>query len=245
MILSALLLIWGMVCPVNALAAETLTLSLPCLEAKAGDWLEIPVTVSHNPGVISLKVEVSYDASVLTLEKTQAGDFKGVSFSPLTNNPVTVNWMNALQGNNTTNGILAVLAFRVKETAKVGEAALTLTANPDDIFNNDITPTPFALVNGGVTVLGEDLSPEPPLPDTPTDTTTPTDPHLPKLGDVNADGEIDAKDALQVLKISVGKLQPTPLQKQLADANKDTAINAKDALEILKYAVGKPSCLAK
>ena len=65
------------------------------------------------------------------------------------------------------------------------------------------------------------------------------------LGDVNKDTKIDAKDALQVLKISVGKHTPTEEEKVAADVNKDENINAKDALEILKYSVDKPSCLSK
>ncbi len=65
------------------------------------------------------------------------------------------------------------------------------------------------------------------------------------LGDVNNDIKIDAKDALLVLRISVGKIAPTEGQTSSADVNKDEDINAKDALEILKYAVGKPSVIAK
>lgn len=65
------------------------------------------------------------------------------------------------------------------------------------------------------------------------------------LGDVNDDGAINAKDALEVLKATVGKTQLSDLQKVAADVNKDEAINAKDALEILKYTVNKPSALDK
>ena len=65
------------------------------------------------------------------------------------------------------------------------------------------------------------------------------------LGDVNNDTKIDAKDALLVLRIAVGKFSPTPSQKAAADPNADGKTDAKDALEILKYAVGKPSVLAK
>lgn len=63
------------------------------------------------------------------------------------------------------------------------------------------------------------------------------------LGNPNGDNAINAKDALLVLKISVGKLVSFTQQQTAADANKDGDINAKDALEVLKYAVGKPSCL--
>lgn len=66
-----------------------------------------------------------------------------------------------------------------------------------------------------------------------------------QLGDLNIDQKINAKDALLVLKISVGKTIPTEAQKTAANVNKDNNINAKDALEILKYSVGKPSALDK
>ncbi len=67
----------------------------------------------------------------------------------------------------------------------------------------------------------------------------------PLLGDVNNDTKIDAKDALLVLRIAVGKHTPTQGEKAAADPNADGKTDAKDALEILKYAVGKPSVLAK
>ena len=64
-------------------------------------------------------------------------------------------------------------------------------------------------------------------------------------GDINADGNINAKDALEALKSAVGKVKLNDAQKAAADVNGDGNLNAKDALEILKYAVGKPSVLAK
>ncbi len=66
-----------------------------------------------------------------------------------------------------------------------------------------------------------------------------------KMGDVNGDGIIDAKDALIVLKIAVDKYTATDAEKTAADVNEDQKIDAKDALEILKYAVKKPSALDK
>ncbi len=61
-------------------------------------------------------------------------------------------------------------------------------------------------------------------------------------GDVNNDGNVNAKDALLVLRIAVNKYIPNETEKQRADVNRDANINAKDALEILKKAVGKPAC---
>lgn len=59
------------------------------------------------------------------------------------------------------------------------------------------------------------------------------------FGDVNEDNKTDAKDALAVLKHSVGK-EHLPQEKiSIADMNKDQEINAMDALQMLKISVGK------
>ncbi len=59
------------------------------------------------------------------------------------------------------------------------------------------------------------------------------------LGDVNGDTKVDAKDALEVLKAAVGKVELTDAQKLVAEVDGQEGINAKDALQILKYAVKK------
>ncbi len=58
-------------------------------------------------------------------------------------------------------------------------------------------------------------------------------------GDVTGDKKIDAKDALEVLKASVKKIELTSLQKAAAEVDGVVGINARDALEILKYSVRK------
>ena len=63
------------------------------------------------------------------------------------------------------------------------------------------------------------------------------------LGNPNGDQQIDAKDALMVLKIAVGKWIPFDRQHTACDVIVDGLIDAKDALEILKHSVGKPSLL--
>lgn len=80
---------------------------------------------------------------------------------------------------------------------------------------------------------GQDTPPEPPVPPAPEV----------KLGDINSDDVINAKDALLALRIAVSKYEATEEELIAADVNKDEVINAKDALEMLKFAVGKPSCI--
>lgn len=59
------------------------------------------------------------------------------------------------------------------------------------------------------------------------------------IGDVNADGEVDAQDALTVLKVTAGMTED--YVERVADVNGDAAIDASDALNILKYVAGMGS----
>lgn len=235
----SLLVVFGCFSSLTAGGQTLLMITAHSPLVKAGERVQVPVEIVQNPGIISVKVGVSYDPSVFTLEKIERGVFAGVSFGPLTANPITVNWVNGLQGDNKTTGTLALLTFLVAENAKEGSYEITLSANGEDVFNNQMQSVAFGLANGMVYVEGEELPVEPTPPtDDPSDRPTNTD-----LGDVNGDRKIDAKDALLVLRIAVNKYNPTDVEKTAADVNGDGSINAKDALEILKYAVGKPSCL--
>lgn len=67
-----------------------------------------------------------------------------------------------------------------------------------------------------------------------------TDTETKMPGDLNNDMKINAKDATEVLKITVKLTEATNMN---GDVNGDGFINAKDATEILKYVVGLPSAL--
>lgn len=108
------------------------------------------------------------------------------------------------------------------EVSSVSSSTPTVSTSP-----NVSTP---ASSNPTSSVSSEELTPS---QDDPSETV---------LGDVNNDTSINAKDALVVLKISVGKYEATDTETVSANVNKDDSINAKDALEILKKSVGKPAC---
>ncbi len=59
------------------------------------------------------------------------------------------------------------------------------------------------------------------------------------FGDLNGDWFVDAKDALIVLKMAVGKMEMTDDDLWYGDVDGNGELDAKDALNILKYAVGK------
>lgn len=60
-----------------------------------------------------------------------------------------------------------------------------------------------------------------------------------KLGDLNADGNINSSDALTVLQYAVGQIKLTGEMFNYADVNRDKQVNSSDALKILQYSVGQ------
>ncbi len=57
-------------------------------------------------------------------------------------------------------------------------------------------------------------------------------------GDVNCDGEVRSDDAILVLSIAIGTIEPTEYQGWAADMNDDGRIKANDAVLILRKAAG-------
>lgn len=58
-----------------------------------------------------------------------------------------------------------------------------------------------------------------------------------QLGDVNKDKQINASDALLILRHSVKEIELTGNDFIWGDVNKDTLVNSSDGLQILRYAV--------
>ena len=122
----------------------------------------------------------------------------------------------------------------VLEKAQV-QAAIDGYNALDDFQKGYVQARNFEVLKAAADKLGLKLDegttePEPPAPQV-------------KLGDINGDKEINAKDALLALRIAVNKYEANETELAAADVNKDEVINAKDALEMLKFAVGKPSCI--
>lgn len=55
------------------------------------------------------------------------------------------------------------------------------------------------------------------------------------LGDVNEDGDINVKDAVQALRISAEMYDYTQAEKKAADVTRDNAVTIHDAVGILRY----------
>ncbi len=142
------------VLPINAVAASASpTFVVETVEGKVGDTVTVKINTKNNSGIVSLKLLVSYDADVLELANISEKDFAGVSFGPLAANPITVNWVDAIHPNNTTNGTVAELTFKILNTAPIEKTDIEITYDPEDVYDQNFNNVTFGIENGGVNVL--------------------------------------------------------------------------------------------
>ena len=144
---------YGAVMNVNAETAATMDVSEET--GYAGKTVEVTVELSNNPGVISVLLEVQYNASVLTLTEVSDGGILGTAMHSdnLTLNPYVLSWANdTIASDITANGTMVTLTFAVAENAPLGEYPITLVPETAEFYNYDVDFVDFNLVGGSVTV---------------------------------------------------------------------------------------------
>ena len=133
---------------------------------KPGDKLPVEISFEDNPGIVAVKLTLSYDETALRIADE---DFKTVwtegsyvypkedgAYNP--SSPMSFSWFTP--GSNAEDtGEFTTLTFEILDTAEPGEYPITVTAEPDDIFNYELDNVPFTVTAGSVTVLGENEEP--------------------------------------------------------------------------------------
>ncbi len=121
--------------------------------AMVGDTFIVPVRVEANPGIVSLKLALEYDADVLELVEAAEQDFTGVSYGPTEKVPFIINWVDTIHPDNATDGVITNLTFRVKEGTPVGHHLLSLSYDPEDVYNAAWDGVAFATQDAYVSVV--------------------------------------------------------------------------------------------
>lgn len=110
-------------------AAGNGTLSLSGTEGKQGDTITVPVNLNTNPGLITMKVAVSWGEGLELTGVSDTGLLDGYTTpAPTISSPYTLRWADSLAtSNNTSTGKIATLTFKIKDGATVGNHNVTLT----------------------------------------------------------------------------------------------------------------------
>lgn len=194
----------------NAPVPTGFTVKIGKVKVKAGENVTLPVEVFKPTDVSSLNVEIGYSATVANVkEKPVAGELKGNRLFEANHGESGVVLV-GLAGSAPLNsdGQLAVISFTA--VGKPGEKTpLTVKVTSANLSSGG--PVTAATIDGELEIVSQ--SP----------------------GDINSDGVVDPRDALDALKMSV-RLLPINLA---ADMDGNGAITANDARMILLKAVGK------
>lgn len=136
------------------IAAGSPTVRVSDSSARRGDTVKVTVSLENNPGIINMKLKLSYDRNALTLIKVEDTGILGEALHPpiaQATYPYTLTWANDLAEENfTINGTLVTLTFKVN--AAYGRYPITITYGNGYIYNFDLKPVAFSVVNGAVTV---------------------------------------------------------------------------------------------
>ena len=182
-------------------------ITLASATASAGEEIAIPVALTESPGVVSVEFSVQYDASVLewtgVLEGEYGGNFDGETGSMIT-------WYAAdPRVNETKDGVLATLVFRVKDDAPEGQTEVSITYEVDSVYNADEANVALAVTPGVITVSS----------------------YIP--GDINGDGKVNNKDVTRLMRYI--KYKDVEVVEAALDVNGDGKINNKDVTRLMRH----------
>ena len=140
---------------VFAIGEPTITVSEA--EAKAGETVDVTISLSDNPGIISMLLKVEYDQEAMSLKGVKDAGILGSEMHSdnFSNNPYYLFWSNGtVEEDIKSNGVAVTLAFEISENAKSGKYPIKVDYDKDDdaIFNFNLENVDFAVVNGGISV---------------------------------------------------------------------------------------------
>ena len=202
------------VMPVSVFAADEMTITVENKSSLAGSDISISISLSNNPGIASTKLKVAYDDSILTLNSIEYNtEMGGQTLPPQTMaTPVTLTWVSPFE-EYADDCVFATLNFTVAETAEANAVAdITITYDPNDIYNMNEDNVDCIVVDGSVTVVAG-------VP-----------------GDINGDQALNNKDVTRMFQYLAG--WEVYVNTPMLDTNGDGSVNNKDLTRLFQYQAG-------
>lgn len=150
-----------MICTASvAYADNEFTLTVEKVKAKAGDTVEVDITISNNPGIWGAEFSIRYDNEALDLKEIVNGDIFGDSANAeedgfIGNTDTTdgqVSFINEGIEDVTGNGVLCTLKFKVNSDADAAVYDIDIITNEDSFIDADFISYQAILNTGNITV---------------------------------------------------------------------------------------------
>ncbi|MEE1018121.1 MAG: cohesin domain-containing protein, partial [Acutalibacteraceae bacterium] len=165
--------------------AEMFNIVVDEVTGKAGETVDVNITINNNPGIWAGALFLAYDPAVINpveIPDPTGGDYNVVPYSNVMEGfvadngypvdytvdgynfkMIAVSVNNPMNFNNiTTNGVLATVTFKIAEGVEADDFSNIVFVNfAESKFNNNAGQKyEFAIKEGKVTVLGEPTQPE-------------------------------------------------------------------------------------
>ena len=152
--LLAAVLLSGMLPAAVFAASPAITVS--SVKCEPGGEAAVEVSISGNPGVCAGRLAISCGEYLELTGVEDGGLLDGAYFgSDKSANPYYVTWDDTLaEKDNTNNGTLVTLRFRVGKDAPSGPQPVTVSYLPGDFVNVSLQRVSFTVTNGTVRVVG-------------------------------------------------------------------------------------------
>lgn len=181
------------------------------VSAKAGSTVTVDISINNNPGITAFNFSVDYPEEVMSLTGVEYKTLfsSKASGSKTMTSPFIISWFSTLSEDETANGVIVTLTFKVNEDVEAGSYPINLTYDENNVFDSSFTNIAFAVDNGNVVV---------------------TD-YVP--GDVNGDTVVNMKDIV-LLQQYLNDWDVT-IDEAAANVNGDTSVNMKDIVLLQQY----------
>ena len=133
LILCVMVLISGF--SVTGNAVGELSLGASSHQVSRGDTLTVVISISENPGIAALTMDISYDEACLTYISSEIAMGGGLTTLPQTgSSPLTFGWMSGTE-DSTYTGTFASIMFQVKDTASIGDTNISISVSSGNATN--------------------------------------------------------------------------------------------------------------
>ncbi len=183
-----------------------------------GAQLKVKIELKNNPGITSMRFNVSFDETALTLTNVEDTNLLSGKLHKEEggNSPYTLAWSNpTLTENIQTDGEIVILTFDILEEAEIGQYPITVTYDYDnsDIMDKDFNKVRFALSNGYINVSDA------------------------IIGDINADGSVNMVDQAFLGRhlANWDGYSSSDISMMAADVNADGFVNMVDQMVLGRH----------
>lgn len=189
------------------------TVLLSTVPGIPGQTVQIAVSLVNNPGIISAKLDITYDTGRLELISAEdTGLLPGAVFGDTFASPYTLTWEDGeLTEDIAADGIIAYLNFRVKADSAMGAASVTAAVS--GTCSAALGQVEFSVMDGGVNVTTY------------------------ILGDANGDGVASLLDAA-LMRRFIAHWTGVTIDEVAADLNGDGSVGLDDVIILRRHLAG-------